>query len=590
MEQKKIHPLIPEAQEMLRKGQISRRDFLRFSTLLGLSVASAQFLAACASPTATQAPAAQPTTAPVVPPTAVPTVAPTMAPAAAPTEVPTAVPTAAPTAVMSAIVRGGTLTAASRVDRVDMPARFSLVSQSHPWRHVFEYLTYTNPKGITTPYLLDSWTASDDLLTWTLNLKKGIKFNNGADLTADDVVFNFSQWLNKDVGSSLLGTMSYLDASGVEKKDASTVVLHFKNPSIFLPEDLWQYPAAIVPKTFGGDITREPIGTGAFTMVEFVAAERAHLKARTDYWRNGADGKPLPYLDELIFVQLGEDRSADVAALQSGQVNTIIEPTVAVWESVKDDPKYNIISTATAATRVLRFRVDQDPWKKNEVRQAIKYCHNREKILAVALQGQGTIGNDSHVASCQPEFVDIKPFPFDVAKSKELLASAGYPNGVTVELTVASDWPESMAYAQALKEDAAAGGFTINLKPMPATQYWDGWTDFNLGITWWAHRPMATMLLPQAYIAGSDGKPVPWNETHWVDQEFSDILKQAEGTLDLTKRKELVGKLEEIQKDRGSIATPFFMDVWKIYDKTLQDIIPTPEEYAIFYETWIKSA
>jgi len=131
-----------------------------------------------------------------------------------------------------------------------------------------------------------------------------------------------------------------------------------------------------------------------------------------------------------------------------------------------------------------------------------------------------------------------------------------------------------------------AGGFTINLKPMPASQYWDGWTEWNMGITWWAHRPLAPMLLPQAYIADDTGTPVAWNETRWVDQEFSDILKQAEGTLDLTKRRELVGKLEEIQKDRGSICTPFFMSVWKIYDKKLHDVIPSPEEYAIFTSTW----
>jgi peptide/nickel transport system substrate-binding protein len=133
------------------------------------------------------------------------------------------------------------------------------------------------------------------------------------------------------------------------------------------------------------------------------------------------------------------------------------------------------LSTPTSATRVLRVRADQEPWTDVRVRQALKHCHNREKILAVALRGQGVIGNDSHVAPVQPEFVDIPPLPFDTAKSKELLAEAGYPDGVTVELAVATDWPESMAYAQALKEDAAAGGFTINLKTMPATQYWDGW-------------------------------------------------------------------------------------------------------------------
>ena len=577
MEENKIHPMVSQAQEQLRAGVISRRDFLKFSTLLGMSLTAAKFLAACAAPaTPTAAPAATAVPAATAAPTAVPA---TQAVSA------TAAPTAT-AAAASGITRGGTLTCATRVERVDNPATFSLVSASHPWRHVIEYLTHTDPTGITHPYLLDSWKASDDLMTWTLVLKQGIKFNNGQELTADDVMFNFKQWLTESVKSSMFGAMNYLDLSGVTKTDKYTITLKLKSASIFIPEHLAQYPAGIVPATFGGDLTKEPIGTGAFTMEEYVVGERCRLKARKDYWQNGKDGKPLPYLDEIVMVQLGEDRSADISAYKSGQVDTILEPSVSIWEALKDDANTTIVATPTAATRVLRLRVDQDPWKKNEVRTALKYCQNREKILALALQGQGTIGNDSHVAQANPEYVAVDPFPFDTAKSLELLKAAGVATPVKVELTVASDWPESMAFAQALKEDAAAGGFDITLKPMPATQYWDGWTKFNMGITWWSHRTLAPMILAVAYTGDKNGKPAAWNESGWVDKEFSDILNQAIGTLDVAKRKELVGKLEVIQKERGSILLPFFMSVWKIYTKKVHGVEPTPDEYAIFYETW----
>jgi peptide/nickel transport system substrate-binding protein len=562
MEEKRIHPLINEAQNALAKGQISRRDFLKLSTLLGASLATANLLAACGPTTPTET---------AVPATAVPA---------------TAAPTTVPTPTVPVITRGGTLNVACRVERVSDPAQFSLVSASHPWRHVFEYLTHTDPQGITHPYLLDSWKASDDLKTWTLVLKQGIKFSNGVELTADDVVFNIKRWLDPNTKSSMLSAMSYMDGNGVAKTDKYTVTLTMNTPTIFLPDNLAQYQAAIVPATFGGDITKEPIGTGPFTMVEYVATERARLKARTDYWQMGADGKPLPYLDEIIMVMLGEDQAAYVSALQSGQVDTIAEPSVSTWEAVKDDPRFTIVATPTAATRVLRLRADQEPWTKNDVRTALKYCHNREKILALALQGQGIIGNDSHVCQANTEYSPLDPLPFDTAKAKALLAGAGYPNGVTVELTVASDWPESMAYAQALKEDAAAGGFTINLKTMPASEYWNGWTDFNMGITWWSHRTQALITLGLAYTGDADGKPGAWNESHWVDAEFSQILTQATGTLDLDARKALALKLEKIQQERGSICTPFFMSVWKIYTTKVHDIEPSPDEYAIFTQTW----
>ena len=505
METRQIHPLIPEMHEEFSKGRISRREFLRFSTLLGLSLASAEILAACTEATQTA----------VSPPTTVTPFRP----------------------AQGALVRGGVIRCATRLERVDHPARFTEPGQSHAWRHVLEYLTYTSPNGITTPYLLEKWEASPDLKTWTLSIRKGIRFNNGQELTAEDVVFNFNQWLNPETGSSMANSLSYLEASGIERKDDYTVVLNLKTPTIFLPEHLFQYPAAILPKTFEGDIQRQPVGTGAFNMAEYVPGERCRLTARQDYWRNGADGRPLPYLDEIVMLQFGEDRSADLAALQTGQVDTILEPPFAMWAALKDDPRFTVVSIPTAATYLLRFRVDQEPWKDNQVRQAIKHCHDREKILAAALQGQGTIGNDSHVAPAQAEYTPLDPFPFDTAKAKALLAKAGHPEGVSVELTVPSDWPAAVAYAQTLKEDAAAGGFDINIKPLPAAQYWENWTEWNFGITWWAHNTLATMQLPLAYSTGQDGSPAPYNETRWVDPEFSKILTQAEETLDLAERK-----------------------------------------------------
>jgi len=392
--------------------------------------------------------------------------------------------------------------------------------------------------------------------------------------------------LDVDVGSSLLGSLNYMDPNGQEKVDDYTVVCHLKNPSVILPEHLYHYAAQIVPKGFGGDMTLEPVGTGPFLMKEYEPAERCHLVARKDYWRKGADGKPLPYLDEIVMVHF-QEQAARLAALQSGQVDTVTEPAVTVWEGVRNDDRFDIVATPTGATRLLKVRVDQEPWKDVRVRQALKHCHNREKILAIALRGQGVIGNDSHVAPAHAEFCDdVKPYPYDIDRAKKLLAEAGYPNGIDVTLNVAQTWPESMAYAQVLAEDAKAAGIRITLNPMPSAQYWDGWTEFNMGITWWAHRPSALMLLPLCYIADKDGKLVPWNETHWVDQEFQELLEKATGIVDIDERREVMCSIEKIAKERGGVCTPFFMNVWTITAKKLHGVEPSPEEFALHHEAW----
>jgi peptide/nickel transport system substrate-binding protein len=123
---------------------------------------------------------------------------------------------------------------------------------------------------------------------------------------------------------------------------------------------------------------------------------------------------------------------------------------------------------------------------------------------------------------------------------------------------------------------------------MPVTAYWDIWTECDLGITPWAHRPLATIVLGLAYTADEEGKPVPWNETRWVDDEFSALLKEAEGTLDLEERRKIMGKLERIQMERGSICIAYWMNVWSIANVKVQNLRGHPTGYDLFTDIWIK--
>jgi len=572
-----MHPAVPELQEALRKGEISRREFLRYAALLGLSVSAASALAACA-------PAAAPT---AVPPTAAP--APTQAPAA--TMAPA--PTVAPTKAAATIMRGGKLTCASRVQRVTHPAQFSWVSASNQLRQVAEYLTYTDRDNVTHPYLLDNWQASDDLKTWTLNLRKGLKHNNGDAFNADDVVFTMGEWFKKDVGSSIAGLMSYMDANGIEKVDDYTVKLHLNRAEIGVPEHLFHYPALMLNhRTFQGDFLKAPHGTGPYTLDTYTVGERVLLTARKDYWQKGADGQPLPYLSQMEFIDMGDDTSAWMAAIKGAQVDYLdladnVSPDF--YNGLKDDPNIAVAGLPTALCRVMRMRVDLDPWKDNKVRQALKLCQNREKILSLAYFGQGVQGGDFHVYPKHPEYCD-KPVPkYDTAKAKQLLADAGYPNGLDVKLAVGSGWPDIVAYAQILKEDAAPAGFRITVDSMPNSQYWDKWTEVDLGVTPWTHRPLGTMVLNLAYTADDQGKPVAWNESRWVDDEFSKLLQQANGTLDVEKRRQIMCQLEQIQMDRGSVGIAWWMNIWTIYRKNVQAIPGHPTFYMLFNEVW-KSA
>ena len=547
MKEKEIlHPAINDLKVDLDHGKLTRRDFLRYATLLGMSAAAATQMAGLTWPT--RAFAATPK-------------------------------------------RGGMLKVSSTLHKITHPAQFSWVSPTQVGRQVAEYLTFTDGKNITHPYLLKNWVVSDDLKTWTLNVRQGVKWNNGDTFTADDVIFNFNQWMNKDVGSSMLGLVGeYLDLTGIERVDQYAVKLNLKKPEIAVPEHLFHYPALIMNhRTFQGDFTKAPVGTGPYTLETYRPGERAVVKARKDYWQKGTDGQPLPYMDGMEFIDMGTEMAPQIAAIKAGEIDMIDLGDVGgvdVFQALRNDPNIQIVPVTSASSRVLRMRVDMKPWSDNKVRTALKICQHHEKILSLAYMNEGLQGQDFHVYQLHPEYCE-KPIPkYDPQRAKQLLKEAGFPNGLDVNLAVGT-WPEVVRYAEILKQDAAPAGFRINLQTMPTSQYWEKWTEVDLGITPWMHRPIGTMVLNLAYIADAEGKPVPWNETRWSDPEFSKLLTEANGILNVDERRKVFCKLEDIQQQRGSIGIPFWRNAWYVLSKKVQNVQGVPPLYMTFNEAWL---
>jgi peptide/nickel transport system substrate-binding protein len=549
MDTENANPLIQDLLSQLKGGKINRREFVRYAVLLGMSATVASKIVGCA-------------------------------------------PAEGPPVAEEAL--GGILRVSAAVHKVTHPAQFSWVCPSNQFRQVAEYLTYTDGDNITHPLLLKNWEVSEDLKTWTLNLREGIKFNNGDDFNADDVVFTMNQWLDEKVKSSMLGLMgSYLDLNGIEKAGDYQVVLNLKKPEIAVPEHLFHYPALVLNhRTFEGDFLRAPHGTGPYTLELYREGEICRIKRREDYWQKDKKGRALPYLDGMEFIDLGEEMAPQIAAMQAGEIDMIDLSDATrpdVYEALKVDPNINLVPSPSAMTVVLRMRVDVDPWTDNNVRTALKLCQNREKILKLAYFDQGLLGQDFHVYPKHPEYCK-KPVPaYDPEKAKALLAEAGYADGLDVNLAVGSGWPEIVRYAEVLKEDAAPAGININIQTMPNSQYWEKWTEVDLGITSWTHRPLGTMVLNLGYSADADGNPVSWNESRWVDEEFNTLLAEANGTVDVKKREKIFCDLEEIQLTRGSIGIAFWKNVWFAASKNVKNIKPHPTLYMLFNEVWLES-
>ncbi|MGD8632735.1 MAG: ABC transporter substrate-binding protein [Anaerolineales bacterium] len=543
----KTHIAIPDAYDKLEQGVISRREFIGFATLLGMSAGAASFIAACGG---------------------------------APTETP--VSGEAPS---GGIKRGGTWTSSMQLQLLDHPARLSWVEGANVVRQFCEYLTLTGPDNITRPYLLDRWEASDDVLTWDLYLRQDVTWNNGDGFNADDVMFTFGEWLNPDVGSSMLGLLAYLTGmQDVEKVDDYHVRLHLQFADIAVPEHLFHYPAVVLHRDFEGDIIRQPVGTGAFTLEEYAEGERAVFKRREDYWQMGEDGDPLPYLDELIYVST--DKDAGVAALQSGQVDSLYDPRPTDFQALQEVEGVTIRPASTSQCLLGRMRVDLEPWDDVRVRNAMKFCQDREKILQLAYFGQGDLSLDAHVAPVHPAYCerDIPEYDPELARGllEEYAAEKGIDLPLQVTLATKNDQAEP-EIAQALKELAEPAGFDIQLDITEPAGYWDRWTEVDLGITSWTHRPLATMVLPLAYTEESIGA---WNETRWTDNQFEEILREAQGTLDVEARRGLMCQIEDIMQERGPIFNSFWKSVWNATASEFQNVKAHPTAYDLLYDVW----
>ena len=524
-----------------KAGKMSRREFLRFAALLGLATSTASHL----------------------------------------------VHWAIPGQAMGAVY-GQKLRIAGLLPETGHPAKNVSIPASQVLRQVAEYLTHTDENNITHPFLLDRWVVSDDLQTWSLHLKKNIFFNNGQAFTADDVTFSIEQWLSPNINSpmkSILGDC--LAPSGIEKLDSHLVVLHLSRPELELPEHLF-HPSAMIlnHRTFEGDFMEAPHGTGPFRIETFEKDVRCLLKRRYDYWQPG-----LPFLNEIEFLDLGRNVSSRIRALKSGTVDLIdLSDTGSsdAYGTLKSDRDIHLIPVPTARTNVLRMRVDREPWNDNRVRRALKLCQHRNKIRYLALNGQGIIGNDFQVCPTHPEYCEKKTIKFDPRRAKSLLEEAGYGNGLDIHLTIAEGKPDIRTQALVLQNDAARAGFRIRLQEVPGHEYHQNRTMFDLGITPWAHYPLGVTALKLASAADEQGNPGPWNETRWVDEEFSQLLRQAGNTLDVRERKSLFCKLEEIQMNQGAVGIPYWQDSYIASRKHVQNIHPHPNDYLLLNKVWLR--
>jgi peptide/nickel transport system substrate-binding protein len=554
------HVLIPTLKRQLVERLIDRREFLRYAALLGMSATVAHAFVRRITGEAFVAPAAA-----------------------------------------QGLPKGGTLRIGMRCQDLKSPHTYSWIESSNVARQVLDYLAITGADNVTRPGLVEKWEPSPDLKTWTLKVRRNVKWHNGRQFTADDVVWNLTRVLDAKTGSSTVGLMKGFlleefetgekddkgnpkkstrlwDASAIQKVDTFTVKLHGKTAQLAVPEQLFHYPLLIMDPAENGEFKAGSNGTGAFTLAESEVGRRNVLKARKEpYWGGG------PYLDELQFIDLGDDPAASVSALASKQVDGLYGADIVQLDALQKIPHVQMYQVTTAYTATARMQPVK-PFDDKRVRQAMRYAIDSNAVLGISHRNLGQVGEHHHVSPVHPEYAKLPPFTRDVAKAKKLLAEAGYANGIDAEIACKPQPPWELIAVQAMVEQWKEAGIRVKINVMPSTQYWEVWTKTPFGFTTWAHRPLGVMSLALAYRTG-----VPWNESKYSNPEFDRLLTMAEGTIDVASRRELMAQLEKLLQDDGPIVQPVWRAIFTFHDKRVQGFKVHPALYIFGHQLAIST-
>ncbi len=537
------HIHIPRLKREFAEKKIGRREFLRLATLLGLSASAAYSYVG----------------------------GPRGGRFAARAEV--------------AMPRGGKIRIGMKVLDVSIPHIISRTSASNIVRQVTDYLTMTGHDNITKPCLLESWAPSDDLMTWTLHLRKGVKWHNGRDFIADDVIWNFRNVLDEETGSSVLGLMmGYMleeyqeggtartrlwDANAIERLDAHTVRLNCKSPQLAVPEHLFHYPFVILDPEEGGAFEPGSNGLGAFDLLDHQIGKVSVLKARRDYWRDG------PYLDTLEFVDLGDDPTGEIDALAYKRLDGIDIADIIQLEAFKLMPHLKMYEVATASTAVVRGKVTQVPFNDPRVRKAMRLAIDCALTQDLVHGDRGMPAEHHHICPVHPEYAKLPAPRQDVAMAKKLLAEAGYPNGTDIGVIDCPSTPSWQFNAvQAMVEQWRTAGIVCKINLMSSKDFWANWNTTRLGFTEWSHRPLGIMALGLGYRSG-----VPWNESEYSNPEFDRLLTEAEGILDTDRRRSVMAKIGKVMQEDGPIVQPLWRSELTFMDKRVKGFQMHPTTY-----------
>jgi peptide/nickel transport system substrate-binding protein len=385
------------------------------------------------------------------------------------------------------------------------------------------------------PRLAVSWQPEDEGRAWVFDLREGVRFHNGREFVADDVVHTFERILDPDFGSPARPVFENI--SQVEALDAHSVRFRLSVRNSDFPFNLTTFQAKITPHDLTDEeINRAPRGTGPFSIERYAHADRIIFQRNEDYWEKGR-----PYLDELEAITIPEATTL-INTLQAGGIDVVSLLPAPSLPIVEADPNLDVSFGPAIDKNYIYMRLDVEPFTDDRVRRAFKLIPDREAMTELVWEGFPALSDDDNpVIPTSPWRAETDIWRQDLDEARRLLEDAGYGDGLELDLWVINDEYGVMEFSLAFADWAAQAGVQINIEGVPQDRFYaEKWLEVPLGTVGWSARTTVDEQLRLAYTSDA-----PWNETRYQSEEFDAMLDEALAETDVDRRKELY---EEIQR------------------------------------------
>ncbi|RWD69759.1 ABC transporter substrate-binding protein [Mesorhizobium sp.] len=481
---------------------------------------------------------------------------------------------AAPSLARAAGAAGGTIRVGSSVPAAAIdPVTIADAGGLLVMQQVAEFLCVDGPDLVLKPALAESWKPNADGTVWTFTLRKGVKFHSGGEMKAEDVVASIDRLADPANSSNALSVFSGILQKGNTKKvDDYTVEFHLDAPNGNFPYMVSSdnYNAVIIPASYKGDYEKSFDGTGPFKLEKYTPKVGASFVRNDDYWGD----KALPDRTEFTFFT---DIQPQILALQGGQIDIINQMPVLAGVALLNDPNFEIISLKSVAHQQLHMHCDEGPTKDARVRRAIALCLDREKLAVGLMKGRAALGNDSPFAAVYPSTdTSVPQRKQDIAQAKQLMEAAGLAQGFKMTLTT-ERYLEIPEYAQLIQNWVKEIGIELELNILDQGAYYgdavfgkSNWLDSAMGITDYGHRGV-----PNVYLAAPLKSDGTWNAAHFKNKDYDQMAASYIAALDLEAQKATAGKIQKLLLEETPVVFGYFYDYLTATAKGVTGVQPT---------------